>query len=224
MPRTGPPWAPAGGRPVSSAILYLAIIAIWACVLIPRWLKRDTSQAKKLKSSRELPADADADAGGTGVQMADDAGRGGAADELDDGRDEFAGYEPGARPADSEARTRILAARRRMLMMLVALAVVALGIVAVGLAAWWVAAPPALMLVGYLLLLREARRADAERALLLVAAAADRAEEEERQRAEREAAERREEPRTARIIDISDRVRDELYDQYADAERRAVGD
>src|ERR1700720_4345695 len=101
-PGPGPPGAPAGGRPVSSAILYLAIIAIWACVLIPRWLKRDTSQAKKSKSSRELPADADADARGTGVQMADDAGRGGAADELDDGRDEFAGYEPSARAADSE--------------------------------------------------------------------------------------------------------------------------
>ena len=27
---------------MSSAILYLAIIAIWACVLIPRWLKRDS--------------------------------------------------------------------------------------------------------------------------------------------------------------------------------------
>ncbi|HEX4833316.1 MAG TPA: hypothetical protein VH478_19725 [Trebonia sp.] len=29
---------------MSSAILYLAIIAIWACVLIPRWLKRDLAR------------------------------------------------------------------------------------------------------------------------------------------------------------------------------------
>ncbi len=35
---------------------------------------------------------------------------------------------------------------------------------------------------------------------------------------------RREEARTARIIHIAERVRDELYDQYADDKRRAVGD
>ena len=29
---------------MSSAILYLAIIAIWLCVLIPRWLKRDSAR------------------------------------------------------------------------------------------------------------------------------------------------------------------------------------
>lgn len=28
---------------MSSAILYLAIVAIWACVLIPRWLRRDSA-------------------------------------------------------------------------------------------------------------------------------------------------------------------------------------
>ncbi len=28
---------------MSSAILYVAIVAIWACVLIPRWLRRDSS-------------------------------------------------------------------------------------------------------------------------------------------------------------------------------------
>jgi hypothetical protein len=30
---------------LSSAILYLAIVAIWACVLIPRWLRRGSSSA-----------------------------------------------------------------------------------------------------------------------------------------------------------------------------------
>ena len=30
---------------MSSAILYVAIVAIWAGVLIPRWLRRDTSAA-----------------------------------------------------------------------------------------------------------------------------------------------------------------------------------
>ena len=229
---------------MSSAILYLAIVAIWAGVLIPRWLKRDTSSAKKSKLSREVPAGAAAESGGAGVQMADESGRDRARDELDDDQadDDGDDYEPELRPAGPEARSRVLTARRRMLMILVGLTAVALGIVVIGMAAWWVAAPPAAMLGGYLLLLREARRADAERAQSLAEAAAAYRAEDERRRAEAEAAglaeaprtseqprmaevpRTAEAPRTARIIDISERVRDELYDQYADAERRAVGD
>ena len=30
---------------MSSAILYLAIVAIWACVLVPRWLRRSHEHA-----------------------------------------------------------------------------------------------------------------------------------------------------------------------------------
>ena len=43
---------------MSSAFLYLAIIAIWAGVLIPRWLKRDSSRAKAAKSSQPASPDA----------------------------------------------------------------------------------------------------------------------------------------------------------------------
>jgi len=204
---------------LSSAILYLAIIAIWAGVLIPRWLRRDTSQAKKSKLAREVPADGDADSGEAGVQMADDAGRGERDDDPADS--DFAGYE---QDGHTEARRRILAARRRMLRILLTLTGVAGGIVAVGLAAWWVAVPPILMLGGYLLLLREASRADAERARLLADGAAWREEQRRLRQAEREAAARLAEERIARIIDISERMRDEFYDQYADTERRAVGD
>ena len=35
---------------MSSAILYLAIIAIWLCVLIPRWLKRDSARGAVIAS------------------------------------------------------------------------------------------------------------------------------------------------------------------------------
>lgn len=239
---------------MSSAILYLAIIAIWAGVLIPRWLKRDTSQARTSKSSQEfigdgaVDADVDAGSGGAGVHMVDDdavaeADRVSAGGVLAD-RDDVAEYERDGRevrmgfhPADSESRSRILAARRRLLMMLGSLTVAALGIAMVRLAAWWVAVPPIAMLGGYMMLLREASRVDAEHALIRADGAAYR--EEQRRHSAREASgssgssgrreapgapERREEPQTARIIDISGRVRDELYDQYADAERRAVGD
>jgi hypothetical protein len=40
---------------LSSAILYVAIVAIWACVLIPRWLRRDS--AVPSPSSEEQAAD-----------------------------------------------------------------------------------------------------------------------------------------------------------------------
>jgi hypothetical protein len=286
------------GRRVSSAFLYLAIIAIWAGVLIPRWLKRDSSRAKAAKSSQsespearqspdELTDDepveinAGADAGGAGIQMADDntqaetgpsraadperasdpdraagrdraAGKGqaagrdraadrgrvaganrvasasgvGAADEA-----ELSGYEAGEaaglRPADPQTRRRVLSARRRMLMMLIVLAAAAAGIALIGMAAWWVAIPPVAMLGGYLLVLREVRHADAERALIRADAeqlAEHRAEQRRRREAQEAAARQREEAQTARVIDISERVRDELYDQYAEGERRAVGD
>jgi hypothetical protein len=272
------------GRRVSSAFLYLAIIAIWAGVLIPRWLKRDSSRAKAAKSSQsespearqspdELTDDepveinAGADAGGAGIQMADDntqaetgpsraadperasdraagkdraVGRGraaaanrvasasgvGAADEA-----ELSGYEAGEaaglRPADPQTRRRVLSARRRMLMMLIVLAAAAAGIALIGMAAWWVAIPPVAMLGGYLLVLREVRHADAERALIRADAeqlAEHRAEQRRLREAQEAAARQREEAQTARVIDISERVRDELYDQYAEGERRAVGD
>ena len=36
---------------MSSAILYLAIIAIWLCVLIPRWLKRDSARGAVIEAN-----------------------------------------------------------------------------------------------------------------------------------------------------------------------------
>src|SRR5205823_5864026 len=63
--RTHGPWnpppgrsasaAPRGGR-LSSAILYVAIVAIWAGVLIPRWLRRDSS-AQERDDDEAGPAD-----------------------------------------------------------------------------------------------------------------------------------------------------------------------
>ena len=51
---------------MSSAILYLAIIAIWLCVLIPRWLKRDSARGAVIASDNapggETPVTAPTDA------------------------------------------------------------------------------------------------------------------------------------------------------------------
>jgi hypothetical protein len=221
---------------LSSAILYLAIIAIWAGVLIPRWLKRDTTQSRSSKSS-EL-TDAELSGADPGAGEADDTDRI-TTPPSPDGPADTPVYEPdgekaplGTHPPDPAARARILTARRRMLMMLVTLTVAALGIAMVRLAAWWVTVPPILMLGGYTMLLREARQADAEHILLAEAARQDAAAYRADLRRQRvtaqkpvpEVTEPLEEFQTARIIDISERVRDEFYDQYEDAERRAVGD
>ena len=56
----------------------------------------------------------------------------------------------------------MLAARRRLLLMLIGLEVAAIALAVLGLAAVWVVIPPSIMLIGYLLLLREAAQADAE--------------------------------------------------------------
>ncbi|HLH58525.1 MAG TPA: hypothetical protein VKV33_05160 [Streptosporangiaceae bacterium] len=232
---------------MSSAILYLAIVAIWAGVLIPRWLKRDTTQTAK--SSAELaggpPAEAGHDAhidGADGEMAESEAGLVTADDATPDGAHETSGVSPVSEAPDYEvpyedhtgdSRTRMLSARRRMLMILCTLTVAALGITVLGMAAWWVTIPPILMLGGYIMLLREASRADREQALMREAAWRDEQEHRAVREARRAEAERKAEAarkaaaaaaETAHVIDISERVRDELYDQYADEARRAVGD
>jgi hypothetical protein len=165
---------------MSSAILYLAIIAIWLCVLIPRWLKRDSARGAVIAS--------DTVAGGeTSVPTTagDDQ-----ADLADDGAPLSAGSgvmaPPPAAPAPplsaEEARRRILTGRRRLLGMLILLEIAAIALAVVGLAALWVIIPPTVMLTGYLLLLREAAQADAERAQREAEAAAH-ARDRERARA-----------------------------------------
>ena len=141
---------------MSSAILYLAIIVIWACVLIPRWLRRDSARAA---ATPDTAAD---DSSVTGPP-ADAASQ-------DDANpaDLASGPEadlPGTRVPLSreESRRRVLAARRRLLWMMLGLEAVGAALAGTGLGAWWVIVPPTVMLAGYLLLLRAAAQADAER-------------------------------------------------------------
>jgi hypothetical protein len=167
---------------MSSAILYLAIIAIWLCVLIPRWLKRDSARGSV------VPAETAA-GGETPVTTAADADEAGLADDGAPGA-----TEPGvkARPpaaptpapplSAEEARRRIMTGRRRLLGMLILLEIAAIALTVAGLAAMWVIIPPTIMLAGYLLLLREASQADTERAQREAEAAAH-ARERERARA-----------------------------------------
>ena len=251
---------------MSSAILYLAIVAIWACVLVPRWLHRshEVPSEQELASGQEEAADhADAP-----EELATAGEPGAGALEFATLREQvvevttYVEWETPARPtaparpAEATAparssqeqrpertgqarlgrpaarRTHVLRARRRMLTILVTLAVAVAAATLVGLIRWWAVLPPAGLLGLYLLLLRETARSDAEndrrraeaqaRAAL---AARELAALAARERA-RQAREALAQP-TAEISDISalaTRDRDQPYDQYADAEVRAVGD
>jgi hypothetical protein len=289
---------------VSSALLYLAIVAIWAVVLVPRWVRRShdapgtaentSSQPETLTAAGDAPvpeygaaveysetveySEARADGTvreygaaaqygsavedgatveyGSAVEYSavlDDravpadvaAGRsddGGTADPDGGGEhrlslrgrplwSEGPGWHPFRRPERPRpvvSRAGALRARRRMLTTLVALTVMALALAARSMVPWWVVFPPVAMLGAFVLLLREAAHADADAARWQAAAdaayAARQARLDARQRVRDKAmADLGPEP-IAEIIDISDRVGDQLYDQYADAAVRAVGD
>jgi hypothetical protein len=212
------PW----GTDVSSAILYIGIVAIWAFVLVPRWLRRDQGHSA-----------ADADSGAEyGAEYADDLAD---SDRAESGSSHRPGDRAAApdQPAEHAVlpmspRSRAMQARRRLLTMLLTLTGGAIACFLLKLAPWWAVVPPAGMLGMYLLLLREASRADAERARRRHAEAArseavGRRAEVASQRAGAAARSRLAEP-SAQVIDISARVGDQLYDQYADATIRAVGD
>jgi hypothetical protein len=187
---------------MSSAILYLAIIAIWLCVLVPRWLKRDSARGAAV--APEATASDTAGPGDAPVTAADGDGE---ADLPDDGTaqaDEHDGppgasapaapVAPPAAPAAplsaEEARRRIMAGRRRLLGMLIALEIAAIALAFLGLAALWVVIPPSIMLIGYVLLLREAAAADSERAKREAEAVAHARDRERATRAKARAAHR----------------------------------
>jgi hypothetical protein len=134
----------------------------------------------------------------------------------------------------------ILQARRRMFVMITILTAGAVGMAATHMAASWVIVPPGMMLGGFMLVLREAARSDSARARRLAATAragAGRAGAGVERAVRQDAVEvvvaaeaspapvAEPEPTwSAEIIDISARLGDQLYDQYADAAVRAVGD
>ena len=159
---------------MSSAILYLAIVAIWACVLIPRWLKRDWAHGAVTSYSETAAPDGFA-APGSGPAEADSN----SGDDVGDATTVVLPVDSGDAPrplpsplSAAESRRRMLAARRRLLGMLILLEAAAIALAFLCLAAMWVIVPPTIMLTGYLLLLREAAQADAEHAQREAAAAA----------------------------------------------------
>jgi hypothetical protein len=207
---------------LSSAILYLAIVVIWLGALVPRWLR-----------PRQVIVRATEPRGREGNPWQDSDSDTEPIPRVSPEHDHLAlrrGPAPAARRGASPAARRraILRGRRRMLAMTTALAGAAMVIAVAHLAAWWVVVPPMMMFGGFMMLLREAARTDADRGHRLAAhagavrrSAADGVVAAETVRAPVTT------PKpawTAEIIDISARLGDQLYDQYADAAVRAVGD
>lgn len=194
---------------MSSVFLYVAIVAIWAFVLVPRWLRRHHGQPV-----------ADVDDGAYPDAASEEQYEDYRARPAADGY----GYIAPVARRQPLPRTRMLQARRRLLTTLLVLTAAMAGCVAVRIVPWWACVPPAGVLCVYVLLLREAARADAEQAWRAAAAARGAGlRAAARQQALADDATASAQP-SAEIIDISARVADQLYDQYADATERAVGD
>ena len=237
---------------MSSAILYFAIVAIWAGVLMPRWLRPGRRRRVEVTEHFEMHTEVYETEASDGAGSRDGArGRPAVTEREVTVEEDITWTEEDA----AERRANILKARRRMLGTLVALTVIAFLIAMAHVAAVWVVVPPAVMLGGFLLLLREAARSDRVQADRLAHTSQMRREQAERE-FERQAApvaaetlERlvsrpvapevaeqapdvaeQAEPvievvaYSAEIIDISGRVNDQFYDQYTDAANRAVGD
>jgi hypothetical protein len=238
---------------LSSAILYFAIVAIWAVVLVPRWLRPRAAPPQPVPVPAEPPeadlrgpADPGQDAGAARAVSTDgpDAAGESASGEAmagadvsgEDARNGDAAPETEVTaPSPALPRAEVLKARRRLLTTLIALTVIAVGLAVTRIDAYWIVIPPTVLLTGYLVLLRQFAHIDAERA--------DRAARirDAEARAQEPAAPR--EPvatpaigesdigsdapaaqGVAEIIDISGRIGDQVYDQYSDAANRAVGD
>jgi hypothetical protein len=177
---------------LSSAILYVAIVAIWACVLIPRWLRRDSSvpSAPAGEQATDEMATGEAATGeaATGEEQSPPRRRRFRRRfrrrEREDAVEERRPIPGEGRRVPAEGRRvpaegrrvpassggedfvahrRVLSARRRLLAILIVLTIASGALAGTKLAAWWVIVPPSVMLLGYLILLKAAGKADTER-------------------------------------------------------------
>jgi hypothetical protein len=227
---------------VSSALLYVAIVIMWLGVLVPMWLRRDKNQLVEAQDEY-VPAAVDDDTGTLtmpvpDVSTASEAGiEGGAEASCEGDTDPADGPElseeavpapqgvpmPAHDPRRAERRRRavIVARRRRRLFWCTLLILASVVTAAVGVIPWWGVAPSGVLMLGYLTVLRVAVSIDRERERFAAEARAKRARRAEEHRRALELAAQQHE---AEIIELAAHLQDELFDQYAELPRRAVGD
>jgi hypothetical protein len=228
---------------VSSTLLYLAIVAVWAVVLVPMYLRRDSDNTgiTRLLHRRSGMAEP----GTASDTLTETVTHTMTETTVGDRADASMAYEPAGHGAPTPApedvfdedldgpvrrgvsRATVIARRRRRTFLLTVTILAAIGVVATGLAPWWVALPPVGLLLFHLALLRVAVGMDAarhERMLLARAEARAEARVAEQARLAEEAVK-------AQIIDLAERARArDVFDQHAKREgdedevARAVGD
>jgi hypothetical protein len=194
---------------VSSVLLYLAIVVMWLCVLIPMWLRRDKTNLAELVELEEHY---------TGEHQLPD---------LDNLDPSDADEDDGTAPSEVEKvdvrqfrlrRRAIIVARRRRLLFFTALLMLASVVTAaVEMIPWWGVAPSVVITLAYMAFLRIAVQVDRERRNRGRQARAERLRRAREQRRVVEEAE-------AEIIDLAALHADVLFDQYAEPPKRAVGD
>lgn len=188
---------------MSSVFLYLAIVVMWLCVLVPMWLRRDKTHLQELE---EEFYDAD--------ELLDEAQETYDPDTLERSLADF-------RHIHARHRSIIVARRRRLLFFSLLLVFASVVTAATKIIPWWGVVPSALVLFGYASVLRIAVRVDAERR---TRAAEALARQRLRLRDQRRAAELAAAQAEAEIIEFTVRQEDALFDQHAEPPRRAVGD
>jgi hypothetical protein len=193
---------------MSGAFLYLAIVVMWLCVLIPMWLRRDKTNLAELAELEEHY---------TGEHQLPDLSEADGTQEFETTTAEYERVDP--RQFRARRRAIIVARRRRLLFFTGLLVVATVVTAAVRVIPWWAVAPACGIMLGYMVFLRIAVQVDRERRQRAVQAR----ERARRVRAQRRAAEMAAQVE-AEIIEFAARQGDVLFDQYAEPPRRAVGD
>ncbi|GLW12045.1 hypothetical protein Misp01_71730 [Microtetraspora sp. NBRC 13810] len=227
---------------MSSAFLYLAIVVMWLCVLVPMWLRRDRSDLVELQEPETPAGDCTGPITLQPVSEPSDASSPASAEtsETEDGEGGAEASGDGEATPDPQTETPapatvtdprrlhfrrravIVARRRRRLFWCALLVLASVVTAAVQVIPWWGVAPSGVLTIAYLSILRVAVRIDRDRSRLAAEARAERARRlrERRRRAEELAAQQQE----AEIIALEAHQEEEIFDQYAELPRRAVGD
>jgi hypothetical protein len=192
---------------VSSVLLYLAIVVMWLCVLIPMWLRRDKTNLAELAELEEHY---------TGEHQLPDLDNLNPSDGDEDDGTEIEKVD--VRQFRLRRRAIIVARRRRLLFFTALLVIASVVTAAVEMIPWWGVAPSIVITLAYMGFLRVAVQVDRERR---ERARRARAERLRRNRQRRRVVE--EEP-PAEVIDLTPLHADVLFDQYAEPPKRAVGD
>jgi hypothetical protein len=234
-----------------SVFLYLAIVVMWLCVLVPMWLRRDKTVMAEARDSVEPDVpDEEAVDDESAAAMADTLSTPMLSPEMVQSESELEVESGSESPSGPDTRSELrpprspdeqspargsaehrraahrrralqVAKRRRLTFWCTLLLLASVVTAAVQVIPWWGVAPSVVLLGGYLAVLRVSVQIDAERRRAIIQARANRAKRARRRAAE--LVELEAQRPVAEIIDL-DAHRDELFDQYAEMPRRAVGD